>query len=115
LDDLSDSGCAVVVGGKAESGIRVKVQFVLDNTPISMLGTVRSIFYKEDVGRSILHVEADPLPLETRNHILGEVFGTQQDDDDEELPFRILDNEAEALGGQIAAGSAGNFMGDMDV
>jgi len=93
LEDISDTGCAVVVGGRADAGLRVKVQFALDNTPICMSGTVRSISYREDTNRSILHIEAEPLPNETRNHILGEVFGMLPDDDEDELPFRVLDGE----------------------
>jgi c-di-GMP-binding flagellar brake protein YcgR len=94
LEDLSDTGCAVTIGGKAMPGLRIKVQFVLDNTPLSMSGTVRSVEYKEDTNRSLLHIEADPLPLETRNYILGEVFGMLPEDDDF-IPFRLLDEEVE--------------------
>jgi c-di-GMP-binding flagellar brake protein YcgR len=94
LEDLSDTGCAVTIGGKAMPGMRIKVQFVLDNNPLSISGTVRSVEYKEDTNRSLLHVEADPLPLETRNYILGEVFGMLPEDDDF-IPFRLLDDEIE--------------------
>jgi len=97
LDDLSDTGCAIVIGGQATSGMRVKVQFALDNNPICMIGTVRSVTFKESVNRSILHIEAETLPIEMRNHILGEVFGMLPEDGEDELPFRVLDEEAEAL------------------
>jgi c-di-GMP-binding flagellar brake protein YcgR len=101
LEDLSDTGCAVTVGGKAQAGIRIKVQFVLSNAPLCMSGTVRSIAYKEDLNRSLLHVEADPLPIEIRNQILGEVFGMLPEEE-EDLPFRMLGEEA----GQQAQGSS---------
>jgi c-di-GMP-binding flagellar brake protein YcgR len=97
LEDLSDTGCAVTVGGKATVGLEIKIQFALDNTAISMSGTVRSVDYKEDVNRSVLHIESDPLPTEVRNQIMGEVFGMLPDEDDEELPFRLLDEEAEGM------------------
>ncbi|HCC38319.1 MAG TPA: pilus assembly protein PilZ [Treponema sp.] len=93
LEDLSDGGCAVIVGGNAEAGLRVKVQFALDNSPISMSGTVRSVDFNEGIKRSILHIEADQLSLETRNKILGEVFGMLPEEDEDELPFRLLDDE----------------------
>jgi hypothetical protein len=98
LEDISDTGYAVIVGGKADSGIRVKVQFALDNAAVCMSGIVRSISYREETNRSILHIEADTLPLGTRNRILGEVFGMQADEDADELPFRILDDEAARMG-----------------
>jgi len=93
LEDLSDSGCAVVVAGKTESGLRVKIQFALDNIPVCISGIVRSTNFKEDTNRSVLRIEADPMPMETRNHILGQMFGASQDDDDD-LPFHVLEDEA---------------------
>jgi c-di-GMP-binding flagellar brake protein YcgR len=103
LEDLSDAGCAVTIGGKAVSGLRIKVQFALNNTPVIMSGTVRSVEYKEDTNRSLLHIEADPLPIETRNQILGEVFGMLPEEE-EDLPFRLLSEEAE---GAVSAGVEG--------
>ena len=94
MEDLSDTGCAVTVAGKTESGLRVKVQFALDNAPLCMTGTVRSTSFREDTNRSVLRIEAETLPLEIRNRILGEVFGMQPEDEEEELPFRVLDDEA---------------------
>ncbi|MDR1318023.1 MAG: PilZ domain-containing protein [Treponema sp.] len=104
IEDLSDSGCAITVGGKANAGLRVKIQFALDNIAVSMSGTVRFVEFKEDINRSTLHIEADPLSAETRNHILGEVFGMLPDEDEEELPFRLLDDESEEIIGQGGAG-----------
>jgi len=93
IEDLSDTGCAVIVAGKTESGLRVKIQFALDNIPICISGVVRSTTFKQDTNRSVLRIEADPMPMEIRNHILGQMFGMSQDDDDE-LPFRVLEDEA---------------------
>jgi hypothetical protein len=42
------------------------------------------------------------MSLETRNHILGEVFGMLPEEDDE-LPFRVLDEEAEESGANASA------------
>jgi c-di-GMP-binding flagellar brake protein YcgR len=96
LEDLSDTGCAVTIGGKAVAGMRVKTQFALNNTPVVMGGTVRNVEFKEDINRSLLHIEADPLPIEIRNRILGEVFGMLPEEE-EDLPFRLLEGEAAGL------------------
>jgi c-di-GMP-binding flagellar brake protein YcgR len=104
LDDLSDTGCAVIIGGQAAAGMRIKVQFALGGTPICMGGTVRSVDFKEALQRSLLHVEADPLPLYAQNKIMGEVFGMQEDDGDE-LPYRIDGDDFPAASG--AADPAG--------
>jgi c-di-GMP-binding flagellar brake protein YcgR len=95
IEDLSDTGCCITVGGKAQPGLRVKVQFHLNNSIICIAGTVRMAEYKEELNRSKLHIEADPLPIETRNQILGDVFGMLPEEE-EELPFRLLGEEAEA-------------------
>jgi c-di-GMP-binding flagellar brake protein YcgR len=92
LEDLSDSGCAVTVGGKATVGLRVKVQFILNNMPVCISGTVCSLEYNAERNRSLLHVEADPLSQEARNHILGEVFGMAgEGGGEDDLPFKILE------------------------
>ncbi|MCL1813762.1 MAG: PilZ domain-containing protein [Treponema sp.] len=93
VEDISDCGCAVLVGGRGAASLRIKVQFILNNRPVCISGTVRSLDYYEDDNKSLLHTEADPMPLETRNHILGEVFGMLPEED-EELPFKVLDEEA---------------------
>jgi len=93
LEDLSDTGCAVTVGGKAGEGLRVKVQFALSDIPVCITGTIRSTSYREDADRTVLRIEAEPMPMKLRNHILSEVFGMLPDDDEDELPFRVLDDE----------------------
>jgi c-di-GMP-binding flagellar brake protein YcgR len=98
LEDLSDTGCAVVIGGQAAAGMRIKIQFALNGAPICMGGTVRSVDYKEALQRSLLHVEADPLPVYAQNIILGEVFG-MQDDVGDELPYRIPNENSTAVPG----------------
>jgi len=107
LEDISDTGCAVTVGGKTEAGLRVKIQFALGNRAVCMTGTVRSTTYKDDVKRSLLRIEADSLPQRTRNLILGEVFGTQ-DDSDDDMPFRELDEEAASAANIATRNTSGN-------
>jgi hypothetical protein len=80
VEDLSDAGCLVAIGGKACRGMRIKIQFVLENKPITMIGTVRSVEYNGESNRSHLHVAADPLPQETKNVIFGAMFGMPPED-----------------------------------
>ncbi|MDR3123167.1 MAG: PilZ domain-containing protein [Treponema sp.] len=74
VEDLSDTGCAVTIGGKASKGLRVKLQFELDKKPFTMSGTVRSVEYNGETNRSLLHIQADPLGKEARNAIFAEMF-----------------------------------------
>jgi len=95
LDDISDTGCAFNVNGKAAEGLRLKVQFALDRVPVCMLGTVRSVEYDGAADVSLVRMEADPLPMDMRNHVMSEVFQMLPDDDDDELPFREVEEAAD--------------------
>ena len=106
LEDMSDGGCAVTVGGRAAQGIRVKIQFAVENHAVCMIGTVRSVSYNANSNRSILHVEAEKLPIDMRNLILGEVFGMLPEEDNEYLPLRVPDDEA-------AGGAAAETSGEI--
>jgi len=95
MEDISDTGCAFKVTGMAPVGQRLKVQFSLDRIPVCMPGTVRSVDYQQESNISIIHMEADTLPLATRNHILCEVFDMLPDEDEDELPFRVIEQETD--------------------
>ena len=95
MDDISDTGCAFSVNGQASVGLRLKVQFSLDKVPICIPGIVRSIDYNQEANISLVHMEADTLPIGTRNHILCQVFDLLPEEDDDELPFRVLEEEAD--------------------
>jgi c-di-GMP-binding flagellar brake protein YcgR len=74
VEDISDTGCAVTIGGRANKGLRVKLQFELDKKPFTMSGTVRSVEYNGETNRSRLHIEADPLSQEAKNVLFAEMF-----------------------------------------
>jgi c-di-GMP-binding flagellar brake protein YcgR len=93
MEDISDTGCAFKVTGMAPVGQRLKVQFSLDRIPICIPGTIRSVDYLRESNVSVIHMEADTLPLATRNHILCEVFDMLPDEDEDELPYRVVEEE----------------------
>jgi len=95
MEDISDTGCAFRVTGMAPVGQRLKVQFSLDRIPVCIPGTVRSVDYQKESNVSVIHMEADTLPLATRNHILCEVFDMLPNDDEDELPFRVIEQETD--------------------
>jgi c-di-GMP-binding flagellar brake protein YcgR len=95
MEDISDTGCAFRVTGMTPIGQRLKVQFSLDRVPVCMPGTVRSVDYLRESNISVIHMEADALPIGTRNHILCEVFDMLPDEDEDELPFRVIEDEAD--------------------
>jgi c-di-GMP-binding flagellar brake protein YcgR len=101
LEDISDSGCAFRVFGQVTAGLRFKVQFLLDKIPVCVPGTVRSVDYYQESNISCVHMEADNLPIGTRNYILCEVFNLLPEEDEDELPFRVLEEQAGAVSGKM--------------
>ncbi len=95
IEDISDTGCAFRVYGRAPVGRRFKLQFSLDRVPICMPGTVRSVDFNEGANVSLVRMESDILSTSVRNHILCEVFDLLPDEDEDELPFRVIEEEAD--------------------
>ncbi len=94
VEDLSEDGCALTVGGKAAAGLMVKVQFSVGGETVAFSGVVKSSDYDEEKNRSLLHIEAVPLSLKTRNRVLSEVFGVNPDAE-LEAAFSIFDDAGE--------------------
>jgi c-di-GMP-binding flagellar brake protein YcgR len=80
LEDISDSGCAVTAGGTSPAGLRVIVQFVIDNMTLSISGVVRNVEYNSEKNTSMLHIESDLIPVNVKNKIFGVMFGMVMDD-----------------------------------
>lgn len=97
LVDISDTGCAVLVGGTAPEGYKVIVQFVIDNTSVSMGGTVRTVKYNEENNTSVLHIRAEMIPQHIQNLIMCVVLGAIENDDalEEEAVPVLPDAEGE--------------------
>ncbi len=72
--DLSEGGCAVLIGGKAKVGLPLKLQFALGENSLAMNGVVKGINFDEKKGRSVLHVQAVPPSPSMRNRLLTYVY-----------------------------------------
>ncbi len=81
VQDLSDDGAAVAIGGKARPGLQVKLQFGLDEGSVVMSGTVKSVDFDAEANRSILHIEAVPPSPRMRNAIRSFVYNIREDSD----------------------------------
>jgi c-di-GMP-binding flagellar brake protein YcgR len=81
VQDLSEDGAAVAIGGKAVPGLLVKLQFGLDEASIVMSGTVRSVDYDSAANRSVIHIEAVTPSPRMRNAIRSYVYNIRQDEE----------------------------------
>jgi c-di-GMP-binding flagellar brake protein YcgR len=80
IQNISENGVAVLVGGRAKPGIPIRVQFTLLDKQIVMNGIVKGVSYDHKKSQSILHVEAVAPSLRMKNTILTYVYGVFSDD-----------------------------------
>lgn len=74
LEDISEDGAMVRVGGKGESNVQIKLQFEIDGKQIVMFGIVRAVEYNAKVNQSRLHFECLHIEKNMRNAILNYVY-----------------------------------------
>lgn len=79
VQDLSEDGAAVLIGGKAKVGLMVKVQCYLGDDQIVMSGTVRNAEYNSGKNQSILHVESVAPSPRMSNLIRSHVYHVRAD------------------------------------
>jgi c-di-GMP-binding flagellar brake protein YcgR len=72
--DISEGGCAVLIGGKAKVGLPLKLQFAIGESVLAMNGVVKGLNFDEKKSRSTLHVQAVPASAAMRNRLLTYVY-----------------------------------------
>lgn len=82
LEDISETGLAVIAGGHTIPGISVVVQFTLNRKPVSISGTVRAVEFDEKKNTSRLHIQSDMMPRHIYNLVMCFVLGAIKDEDD---------------------------------
>jgi c-di-GMP-binding flagellar brake protein YcgR len=82
LMDVSEDGCAVLVGGRAKVGMVIKVQFSLTDEPLAMSGVVKGVTFNQKKNQSLLHLQALPIRPVTKNKILSYVYNLFNERDD---------------------------------
>lgn len=95
LEDISEDGAMVRVGGKGEVNINIKLQFELDEKLIVMFGVVRAVEYNQKINQSRLHFECLHLDKEMRNTVLNYVYKIIPDDKKEVLEAMAMTEQDE--------------------
>ena len=91
LKDVSEDGAAFMVGGRTKAGMPIKLQFEMGGQPVVMCGLVKGVNYDQEKNVSLLHMQAVPLSLRTRNHVLTyvyNIFGDQAKEGSNPAPPR---------------------------
>lgn len=74
VQDVSEDGVSVLIGGKARIGLLVKAQFYIGDDQIVISGTVKGSEYDVEKNQSLLHVEAMTPSPRMRNVIRSHVY-----------------------------------------
>ncbi len=74
LEDVSEDGAMIRVGGQGKVNAQIKLQFMLGDTIILMYGIVRAVEYNKEINQSRLHFECIHLEEDMRNAILSFVY-----------------------------------------
>ena len=74
IEDISESGALIRIGGKGVSNVQIKLQFNIQNMLIIMFGVVRTVEYNEASNQSLLHFECIHLDQTMKNEVLSFVY-----------------------------------------
>ena len=85
IQDISESGALIKIGGKGAQNIKIKLQYLLNNKLIVMFGIIRTVQYNEQKNQSLLHFECTHIDTIMRNEILSFVYNTMPDTQKEVL------------------------------
>ena len=108
IEDISESGALIRIGGKGVQNVKLKLQFNIHNKLILMVGVVRTVEYNEEKNQSLLHFECTHIETPMRNEVLKFVYNMmpenekevlealEQTEDDEKAEEAVTDANGEA-------------------
>ena len=85
LEDISESGALIKIGGKGRENIKIKLQFSIQNKLIIMNGIVRKVEYNIEKNQSLLHFECTQIEQSMKNEILAYVYNMLPENEKEVL------------------------------
>ena len=95
LEDISEDGAMIRIGGKGRQNIKIKIQFNIEDKLIIMFGIVRAVEFNENSNQSRLHFECLHIEQEMKNTILEFIYRDLSEDKKNELTA-LAEVEAES-------------------
>ncbi|MBQ0003631.1 MAG: PilZ domain-containing protein [Treponema sp.] len=74
LEDISEDGAMIRIGGKGVSNTQIKLQFELEDSFILMFGLIKAVEYNAEINQSRLHFECTHVEPTMKNFILSFVY-----------------------------------------
>ena len=85
LEDISESGALIRIGGKGVQNIKIKLQYSIQSKLIIMVGVVRTVEFNETENESLLHFECTHIDPVMRNEVLSYVYNMLPESEKEVL------------------------------
>lgn len=103
LEDISESGALIKIGGKGRENIKIKLQFSIQNKLIIMNGIVRKVEYNIEKNQSLLHFECTQIEQSMKNEILAYVYNMLPENEKEVLEAirQTEDDSKNELGNEL--------------
>lgn len=95
IEDISESGALVRIGGKGVPNVQIKLQFTINNMLIIMFGEIRTVEFNDKLNQSLLHFECTHIDTVMKNEILKYVYNILPDEEKEILAALTLVAEDE--------------------
>ena len=107
IEDISECGALIRIGGKGAQNVRIKLQFNIQNKLILMVGIVRTVEFNEEQNQSLLHFECTHIETSMRNEVLKFVYNMMPQSEKEVLEAleQTETDEKDALDTATPAGS----------
>lgn len=93
IEDVSEDGAMVIIGGKAAKKLQIKLQFLVNDVLIVMAGYIRAVEYNPETNQSRIHFENGELNPRMKNAILTFVYNVLPEEEKEELDAIRLTEE----------------------
>lgn len=85
IEDISESGAMIKIGGKGVQNVKIKLQFNIQNKLIVMYGVIRTVEFDEKENISHLHFECTLIDPIMRNDVLAFVYNVLPENEKEIL------------------------------
>lgn len=95
LEDISEKGALIRIGGKGVPNIQIRLQFQINNKLVVMFGIVRTVEFNAELKQSRLHFECIHIEPAMKNQILSYVYNIMTDSEKEIYDaMNLTDNDA---------------------
>ena len=96
LEDISEDGAMIRIGGQGKTDVQIKLQFTLNETFIMMYGIIRAVEFNPTLKQSRLHFECVHIEPTMKNAILSYVYKVIPEEE-KEINEAIEQTESDAL------------------